>query len=216
MHDLTNAQQGRIPVPSAIPAPIPKLSSTQPTLPAAGIDIDPALWKALPFRTYGDPQSNATTPSNGQGEGGGMGNSTGTGIGPGVGPGVGPGEGGNMGTGPKSIGSGGPSGSNGNHNPEVPAVLSNSKTTEKARVVSKPEPQYTEDARRNQVTGTVVLRVVFSSSGQVTDIKTVSPLPYGLTERAIAAARQIKFSPARLNGQPVSVYFQLEYNFNLY
>ena len=34
--------------------------------------------------------------------------------------------------------------------------------TTKARVLSKPEPQYTEEARKNQITGTVVLRAVFS------------------------------------------------------
>jgi len=38
----------------------------------------------------------------------------------------------------------------------------------------------------------------------------------GLTEKAIAAARQIRFVPATRNGQPVSMYMQLEYNFNLY
>jgi protein TonB len=86
----------------------------------------------------------------------------------------------------------------------------------KARVLSKPEPQYTEEARKNQVTGTVVLRAVFTSGGQVANIRAVSGLPYGLTERAIAAARQIKFSPATKDGHAVSMYIQLEYNFNLY
>jgi protein TonB len=88
--------------------------------------------------------------------------------------------------------------------------------TSKARLISKPEPQYTEDARKNQVVGTVVLKVVFSSNGSVTNIRTVSGLPYGLTERAIAAARQIKFVPATKDGHPVSMWMQLEYNFNLY
>jgi len=41
-------------------------------------------------------------------------------------------------------------------------------------------------------------------------------LPFGLTEQAIAAARQIKFVPAVKDGRPVSVFMQLEYNFNLY
>jgi len=44
----------------------------------------------------------------------------------------------------------------------------------------------------------------------------VRTLPFGLTERAIAAARQIKFVPATKGGRPVSVFMQLEYNFNLY
>jgi hypothetical protein len=57
---------------------------------------------------------------------------------------------------------------------------------------------------------------VFSSMGEVVDIHAVRLLPFGLTEKAIAAARQIRFQPATRGGQPVSVYMQLEYNFNLY
>ncbi|MDT5059855.1 MAG: hypothetical protein QOH63_562, partial [Acidobacteriota bacterium] len=44
----------------------------------------------------------------------------------------------------------------------------------------------------------------------------VSGLPNGLTERAIAAARQIRFTPAMKDGHAVSQYIQIEYNFNLY
>jgi hypothetical protein len=58
--------------------------------------------------------------------------------------------------------------------------------------------------------------VVFSRTGQVTNIQAVQPLCCGLTEKAIAAARQIRFVPATREGQPVSVRMQLEYNFNLY
>ena len=65
-------------------------------------------------------------------------------------------------------------------------------------------------------TNKLMLRVVFASNGQVAQIRAVHSLPYGLTERAIAAAREIKFVPAVKGGQPVSVFMQLEYNFNLY
>jgi hypothetical protein len=50
----------------------------------------------------------------------------------------------------------------------------------------------------------------------VTSIKAVNPLPYGLTERAIAAAHEIKFIPAVKDGHTVSQWIQIEYNFNLY
>ena len=46
--------------------------------------------------------------------------------------------------------------------------------------------------------------------------RAVQSLPFGLTERAIAAARMIRFRPATRDGRPVNVYMQLEYNFNLY
>ena len=61
-----------------------------------------------------------------------------------------------------------------------------------------------------------MLSVIFSESGDVTSIRALRTLPDGLTEKAIAAARQIRFLPATRNGHPVSVYMQLEYNFNLY
>src|SRR5205085_7250889 len=95
-------------------------------------------------------------------------------------------------------------------------VFGPTEVTQKALILSRPEPQYTEEARQNQVTGTVVLKAVFSSSGEVTNISAVRSLPYGLTERAMAAARTIKFSPAMKDGRAVSQYIQLEYNFNLY
>jgi len=83
-------------------------------------------------------------------------------------------------------------------------------------VVTKPEPSYTDSARQGRITGTVVLKMVFASSGGVTNIQVVSGLPFGLTERAVAAAKQIRFVPAMKNGQFVSTWMQLEYNFNLY
>jgi TonB family protein len=86
----------------------------------------------------------------------------------------------------------------------------------KVRLGMKPEPSYTEDARKNAVTGTVVLKCVFRSNGSVTDIRLVTGLPYGLSERAIDAARKIKFIPAIKDGKFVSMWMQLEYNFNLY
>ena len=95
-------------------------------------------------------------------------------------------------------------------------VFSSKETDQPVRILSKPQPSYTEAARQNQISGVVVVRAVFSSSGQVTNIVAVSKLPDGLTEKAIAAARQIKFEPARKDGRPVSMYMQIQYNFSLY
>lgn len=87
---------------------------------------------------------------------------------------------------------------------------------QKAFILSKPQPEYTEEARKNQVSGTVVLQVVLSSSGSVTGVRALSGLPYGLTEKAMAAAREVRFRPAMKDGQPVSQYMKIEYNFNIY
>jgi TonB family protein len=216
--DPLPVQQGRIPPPSEIPAKIPTVPPVRPPmLPAAGINIDPALYRNLPYDRFGDPRSQSTATSAGPGTGNGMGPGTGAGIGEGEGEGFGKGRGRNMGGGDPNDGGGGGGGGRGN-NGEVDynKTFSPREVTVKARILSRPEPQYTEDARKNQVSGTVVLRAVFSSSGQVTNIRTVSGLPHGLTERAIAAARQIRFTPAMKDGRAVSQYIQIEYNFNLY
>lgn len=86
----------------------------------------------------------------------------------------------------------------------------------KVRVVMKPEPRYTESARQKQVTGRVIIKAVFSCNGSLGNIRVVEMLPHGLTEQAVAASRMIKFVPAVKNGKYVSMWLQLEYNFNLY
>ena len=86
----------------------------------------------------------------------------------------------------------------------------------KVRLIKKPEPTYSEKARGKQVTGTVILKCIFVADGTVANIIVVAGLPYGLTEKAIEAARKIRFVPATKDGKNVSMWMQLEYNFNLY
>lgn len=95
-------------------------------------------------------------------------------------------------------------------------VFSVKEVDQKARVLEKPVPLYTEEARKNLVSGTVVLKAVLSSSGQVTNIQVIRSLPNGLTERAIEAAKKLKFVPAVKDGHPVSQHIELQYNFNPY
>ena len=210
-------QVGELPQPSEIQAPIPTAPPINPpALPVAGIDLDPALWRDLKQPVYGEPVSTSFIESKGPGTGDGIGTNRGQGVGSGDGPGVGPGNDGNMGDGSRAIGGGGNGGGGGAGLGDGRSGGGGSGIDQRARLLLKPEPQYTEEARRNQVSGTVVLRVVFSSAGEVVQIRAVHTLPFGLTERAIAAARQIKFDPALKDGRPVSVFMQLEYNFNLY
>lgn len=102
-------------------------------------------------------------------------------------------------------------------NPRKPGedqlVFAGKEVTTRARVLSKPEPSYTNDARALRVTGTVVLRCVFTAEGVVKHLIVVRGLPAGLTEQSIGAARRIKFLPAMKDGRSVSTYIQLEYNF---
>jgi len=219
--EQTPASFGKLPqadlrIPQVVaPDPHPPVIKN-PALPMpATLDADPVLFPPDTRQlNYGDPKSKSTATSSGPGTGNGIGTGTGGGVGPGEGGGYGPGRGGNTGGGDRHEGGGGPGGGGGGT--DYTRVFNPSQVTVKARVLEKPEPQYTEAARKNQITGTVTIRAVFSVSGQVTNIVAMSGLPDGLTEKAIAAARQIKFIPASKDGHPVSVYVHLEYNFNLY
>lgn len=98
---------------------------------------------------------------------------------------------------------------------DPPGAFRQADVSTKAVILDKPTPGYTEDARRNLTTGTVRLRAVLAADGRVRHIMVVESLPDGLTERSIAAARLISFTPATLDGRRVSQYVILEYNFNV-
>lgn len=86
---------------------------------------------------------------------------------------------------------------------------------QKPVVVMKPDPMYTEEARQSRITGTVILKALLSSDGSVVNIRTVTGLPYGLTQLALDAAKKVKFVPAVKDGKFVSVWMQLVYEFRL-
>jgi protein TonB len=167
---------------------------------------------------YGDPNSKYTLSSDGtglgRGQGSGQGTGQGSGRGTGAGSGIGSGFGGGVGDG---NGNGSGSGFAGGAPPpppkkaDPPPVVS-----EPFKLISRPKPNYTDAARVNAITGVVRLRVVFSASGQIGSISPVSGLPYGLTEQAIAAAKQIRFEPAKKNGVPVTSSKIIEYTFTIY
>ena len=174
-----------------------------PTLPAPSTtQADPLLIKPdtrdIP---YGPPQS--TAPSSGPGSGGGTG--TGSGIG------LGPGRGADTGGGDRTEG-GGPGGGV----VDYTRPFRQNEVTKKALITVKPEPAFTEWARRFSVTGVVRLRAVLHSSGTVQNISVVKSLPHGLTRKAIDALKLVRFEPAQKGGRAVSQYAVFEYNFNIY
>lgn len=199
------------------PNPRPPVN-LRPNLPVPPtIDADPALFppdnRPLP---YGDPKSKSTEVSSGPGTGGGIGTGEGGGVGSGSGGGVGPGRGGNTGGGDRNEGGGGPGGGGGGATVDYSRPFQGREVTRKAVITSKPEPSFTEEARKNNVTGYVRLKMILSSSGAVQNIQVVKGLPDGLTEKAIAAARNIRFSPAQKDGRTVSQWVTVEYSFNIY
>lgn len=84
------------------------------------------------------------------------------------------------------------------------------------KILAKPRAAYTTKARSDNVQGTVVLKVQFRGDGTIGAISVVKGLPYVLTEQSIAAAREIRFEPARVDGKPVTVSKTIEYTFLVY
>jgi hypothetical protein len=82
-------------------------------------------------------------------------------------------------------------------------------------ISSKPDAGYTDEARKNQVEGIVEFRLILLSTGKVKVLENRRRLPYGLTEQALTAVQNIKFSPGTIDGKPVSTVVLIEYIFSL-
>ncbi len=79
------------------------------------------------------------------------------------------------------------------------------------RFISKPQPRYSEIAKQKKVSGNVLLKVAFLSSGEIGGISPMSDLPNEIIEEAIKAARKIRFEPAKRNGVPYTVVMTITY-----
>lgn len=84
------------------------------------------------------------------------------------------------------------------------------------RPIDNPQPEYSQEARRERVEGVVTLGLVVTSAGNVTLIRVLKSLGHGLDEKAIEAVRRWKFNPATKDGTPVSVEVAVETSFHLY
>jgi periplasmic protein TonB len=187
---------------------LPKFSKTQlappqavlpvvnPQLPVTPTLLGPPELKLpqMAMGQFGDPNGVLGPASNGPGYGGGIGSGSGGGIGSGRGGGFGPGEGGGFGGGAYSVGGG------------VTAPVP----------IYKPEPPYSEEARKAKHQGVVVVYIVVDSEGNVSDIRVVRPLGLGLDEKAVETVRTWKFKPGMKNGNPVNVKVMVEVQFRLF
>jgi TonB family protein len=149
------------------------------------------------YKQYGDPNGVLGKLSGGPGTGGGIGPGDGTGIGPGRGPGLGPGENGGEGGGAvdfRSFGKG-----------SITAPI----------LVAKFEPEYSEEARRARVQGTVLLRIEVDTDGHARNIMVSRSLGLGLDEQAKEAVQRWKFTAGKVNGKPTVMVAYVEVNFRL-
>ena len=80
------------------------------------------------------------------------------------------------------------------------------------KAVSKPEPEYPAEAKAAGAQGTVTVRILVDEEGRVAEAEAVSGHPL-LREAAVAAARNSRYTPTRLSGQPVKVSGVVTYNF---
>jgi periplasmic protein TonB len=198
--ELPGTDRVTVPVqPKPVPAPAPpKPEPEEAPEPAEQALTIPAQTLAagqqtLPGVLEGLP-AGATT-SQGSGRGGGAGTGIGTGIGEGQGSGLGPGYGGGTGGGAYRPGAG----------------------IELPRVLREVKPQYTSDAMRAKVQGTVLLECIVQPDGSVGNVQIVRSLDpvFGLDEEAVKAARQWRFVPGKRFGEPVPVIVTIELTFTL-
>jgi TonB family protein len=101
--------------------------------------------------------------------------------------------------------------------PEASRTIFNAKElTTKAVITDRPQPLYSEEARRTQTFGSVRVRLVLGADGSVQHVLALGGLPNGLTERAVEAARSIQFNPATKDGRTASQFVNVEYNFDIF
>ena len=79
------------------------------------------------------------------------------------------------------------------------------------------KPQYTADAMRAKVQGTVLLECVVLADGSVGRVDVVRSLDptFGLDQEAVKAAKQWRFQPGTRFGEPVAVLVTIELTFTL-
>jgi protein TonB len=180
------------PTPAAIPEPKPVEKAPEPL--ASRVLVAPVVAAAANDRERdGAIEKAKNTDSQGSGAGGGAGTGQGTGNGEGLGSGIGDGSGGGTGGGPFRPGSG----------------------IEPPRLVREVKADYTDEARRRGITGDVVMEIVVRRDGGVGDVKVLQGLGAGLNERAVAAVRQWRFTPARRRGEAVDVVVEVAVEFTL-
>jgi TonB family protein len=83
------------------------------------------------------------------------------------------------------------------------------------KILWKPVPQYTDEAREKRIEGDVVLLVRFLARGMVETIRVIGSLGHGLDEHAVEAAGAVRFEPAIENDKPVDFVAQMRIRFEL-
>ncbi len=83
------------------------------------------------------------------------------------------------------------------------------------RILYRVDPDYTEEARQEKISGTVTLAMVIGTDGLAHDINVQRGLEAGLDRNAALAVAKWHFAPGTLRGEPVAVRAIIEVNFRL-
>jgi periplasmic protein TonB len=144
---------------------------------------------------WGDPNQKAFTGSAGTGSGPGIGTRPGRGIGDG--------DDGGLGAGRNGVGE--PGAARGIYGYSYPSCL------------FCPRAEFTSEAVKAKIQGSVVLSVLITADGRATEIHVSHGLGFGLDEKAIEAVRAWRFKPALgPDGKPVAVRVPIEVVFHLF
>jgi TonB family protein len=84
-----------------------------------------------------------------------------------------------------------------------------------AHLISQVKPEYPEALQKQGIEGTVILRAVIGTSGQILSLSPFSDPDPALTKAAMDAVRQWKYTPTLLNGEPVEVVTTITVGFRL-
>lgn len=82
-------------------------------------------------------------------------------------------------------------------------------------VISKVDPEFSEQARAEKFMGTVVVGLIVDTNGVPQNLHVIRGVGHGLDEKALEAIRQYRFRPAMENGKPVPVRVNVEINFRI-
>ena len=100
--------------------------------------------------------------------------------------------------------------------PAQPAVAATKSIDRPVEIISKPTPEYTDEARSARIEGTVSLELEFTAAGEVRMLRVVRGLGHGLDEAAQRAALRIRFKPAQSSdGRPVDSRATVHITFRL-
>ncbi|HVQ56233.1 MAG TPA: TonB family protein, partial [Pyrinomonadaceae bacterium] len=84
-----------------------------------------------------------------------------------------------------------------------------------SRATNLVKPEFTPEALKAGIVGSVKLELQLDKSGKVTSAKPLNTLSHGLTEQAVAAARKSTFGAAQVNGKPARGVGTITYNFKI-